>query len=50
MALTEEESAALSDKEREERSARVMKRYQEAGADYVIRNMSELVEFVNKIS
>jgi len=28
----------------------VMKRYQEAGADYVIRNMSELVEFVNKIS
>ena len=50
MALTEEEYAALSDKEREERSARVMKRYQEAGADYVIRNMSELVEFVNKIS
>ena len=50
MALTEEEYEALSDAEKEEKLAKVTRRYQEAGADYMIRNMSELVELVNKIS
>lgn len=50
MALSEEEYEALSDAEKKEKLAKVTKRYQEAGADYIIRNMSELVELVNKIS
>ena len=50
MALTEEEYEALSDVEREEKLEKVTRRYQEAGADYIIRNMSELVELVYKIS
>lgn len=50
MALNEAQYQALSDSERENACENVRKVYEEAGADYVIRNMSELPVLVEKLS
>ena len=49
MALTEEEYEALPKKEKEEKLRRVTEKYQTAGADYIIRNMSELIPLLREI-
>lgn len=46
MALSELEYNALSNKEKEAVCEKVRKVYEEAGADYIIRNMSELTKLV----
>lgn len=43
MGLTEEEYQSLSEAERTERDETVIRAYREAGADYVIRHMGELL-------
>lgn len=50
MALSEEQYQALSDSEKEEICGTVQKIYEEAGADYVIGNMSELPALIGKLS
>ncbi len=49
MGLNEEEFDALSDVEKEAEAVRVTEVYQQAGADYVIRNMSELCGLIDEI-
>ena len=49
MALNEEEYQSLSDSEKEKLCKTVQKVYEEAGADYVIRNMSELPALIEKL-
>lgn len=50
MALSEEQYQTLSDSEKEEICEAVEKIYKEAGADYIIRNMSELPSLIEKLS
>ena len=50
MALTEKEYEALSESEKEARLAKVTEVFKAAGADYVIRNMSNLVELIKTLS
>ena len=50
MALTEEEYAKLSESEKEACLAKVTEVFKAAGADYVIRNMSNLVELIETLS
>ncbi len=50
MALKEDQYQALSDSEKEKICEKVQKVYEESGADYVIRNMSELPALVEKLS
>ncbi|MEG1409397.1 MAG: phosphonoacetaldehyde hydrolase [Terrisporobacter sp.] len=50
MALSEEEYAALSIEEREVKVDEICKRYEEAGADFVIMNMKELINLVDFIN
>lgn len=49
MGLSEEEYENLSPEEKEQEIARVTKVYEDCGADYVIRNMSELCGLIEKI-
>lgn len=50
MALTEEEYEALSEDEKETCLAKVTEVFKKAGADYVIRNVSELVVLIETLS
>lgn len=50
MALSEEQYNALSDDEKKTECEKVRKIYENAGADYVIQNMSELPKLVGKLS
>ncbi|MED9965945.1 MAG: phosphonoacetaldehyde hydrolase [Blautia sp.] len=50
MALSEEQYNALSDEEKKTECEKVRKIYENAGADYVIQNMSELPKLVGKLS
>lgn len=50
MALSEEQYQALSDTEKEKACNAVEKQFQEAGADYVIRNFSELPGLIEQLS
>lgn len=50
MALTEEEYITLSDEERRREIEKITKRYKEAGADFVIMNMKELVNLVDFVN
>ena len=49
MALSEEQYNALSDSEKEEACATVEKKFKDAGADYIIRNMSELPALIENL-
>lgn len=49
LALTEEEYNLLSDSEKQLKVEEISKRYKDAGADYVISNMSELVALIHNI-
>lgn len=49
MALSEEQYNTLSDSEKEEACATVEKKFKDAGADYIIRNMSELPALIEKL-
>lgn len=49
MALNEDEYMALNDEERILKVAEVSKRYKEAGADFVVMNMKELVNLIDII-
>ena len=49
MALSEEQYNALSDSEKEEICTKVEKKFKEAGANYVIRNMSELPALIETL-
>lgn len=49
MALSEEQYNALSDEEKKTECEKVRKIYENAGADYVIQNMSELPKLVGKL-
>ena len=49
MALSEEQYNALSDEEKKTECEKVRKIYENAGADYVIQNMSELPNLVEKL-
>lgn len=49
MALTEAEYEALSENEKEELLTKVTERFKEAGADYVIRNMGELIPLIENL-
>lgn len=49
MSLSETEFHALTDEQKAQEYARVEAVYQEAGADYVIRNMSELMALIKKV-
>lgn len=50
MGLSEEEYLALSSEQREEKCREVEKKYQECGADYIIRDMSELIPLLKDLS
>ena len=50
MALSEEQYNALSGEEKKTECEKVRKIYENAGADYVIQNMSELPKLVGKLS
>lgn len=50
MALTEEQYEALSDNEKEKICNDVEKQFKEAGADYIIRNFSELPALIEQLS
>lgn len=49
LALSEEEYNMLSEDEKKENKAVVEKTFKEAGADYVISNMSELMDLIKEI-
>lgn len=49
MALNKEEYNALSNEEKTNKINEVITRYKDAGADFVIMNMSELIELVDSI-
>ncbi len=49
MGLSEDEYTKLTDKEKELECARIENVYQKSGADYVIKNMSELCNLIDKI-
>ena len=49
MALSEEQYNALSDSEKEEICTKVEKKFKDAGANYVIRNMSELPALIETL-
>lgn len=50
MGLSEEEYLALTLEQREEKCREVEKKYQECGADYILRNMSELIPLCKNLS
>lgn len=50
MALTEEAYEALPQNEKETLLAKVTERFKEAGADYVIRHMGELIPLIESLS
>lgn len=50
MALSEEQYNALSDEEKQTACEKVRKVYETAGADYIIKNMSELPALVERLS
>lgn len=49
MALTQAEYEALAEDEKEARLAKVSETFKEAGADYVIRNMGELLPLIENL-
>lgn len=49
MALTEKEYNALSANEKADMKKKITEKYMEAGADYVIDNMSNLIELINRL-
>lgn len=49
MALAQKDYEALSEEEKKQVCNQVRKAYEACGADYIIQNMSELLELINKI-